>query len=112
MVLLNFWATWCGYCRAEFPVLQAFHERHQKDGFVVLAVNIQENKDRVNALIDEMDLTPPVLLDRRGEVTTSYRVRGLPTSFLIDHEGIILEKHIGPVTESILDGYLAQSKTK
>lgn len=112
VVLLNFWATWCGHCRAEFPVLQAFYKRHQNEGFVVLAINIQENKERVAELVNDMGLTFPVLLDRRGEVTASYRVRGLPTSFLIDREGTILEKHIGPLTESMLDGYLAHAETK
>jgi thiol-disulfide isomerase/thioredoxin len=112
MVLLNFWATWCGYCRAEFPLLQAFHERHQDEGFVVLAINIQENKDRVAALVSEMGLTLPVLLDWRGDVTASYRVRGLPASFLVDREGIVIEKHVGPLTESILGEYLAQSETQ
>ena len=111
-VLLNFWAAWCGHCRAEFPALQAFYERHQNEGFVVLAINIQESKERVTALVNEMGLTFPVLLDQRGEVTASYRVRGLPTSFVVDREGLILEKHIGPVTESILDGYLAQAATQ
>jgi peroxiredoxin len=109
VVLLNFWAVWCGYCRAEFPVLQAFYERHQNDGFVVLAINIQERKELVSEYVGETGLTFPVLLDRRGEVTARYRVRGLPTSFLVDRDGRILEKHIGPVDESMLDEYLAQS---
>jgi peroxiredoxin len=109
VVLLNFWAVWCTYCRAEFPVLQAFYERHQNDGFVVLAINIQERKELVAEYVGETGLTFPVLLDRRGEVTARYRVRGLPTSFLVDREGRILEKHIGPVDESMLDEYLAQS---
>jgi peroxiredoxin len=112
VVLLSFWATWCGHCRSELPVLEAFYKRHQNEGFVVLAINIQENKDRVAELVNDMGLTFPVLLDRRGEVTASYRVRSLPTNFLIDREGTILEKHIGPVTESMLDGYLAQAATR
>jgi peroxiredoxin len=109
VVLLNFWAVWCSYCRAEFPVLQAFYERHQNDRFVVLAINIQESKELVSEYVGETGLTFPVLLDRWGEVTARYRVRGLPTSFLVDREGRILEKHIGPVDESMLDEYLAQS---
>lgn len=112
VVLLNFWATWCSHCRAEFPVLQDFYKRHQNEGFVVLAINIQENRGRVAELVSDMGLTFPVLLDRRGEVTASYRVRGLPTSFLIDREGRIVEKQIGPVTESMLDEYLARAKTE
>jgi len=109
VVLLNFWAVWCAYCRAEFPVLQAFYERHQNDGFVVLAINIQERKELVSEYVGETGLTFPVILDQRGEVTARYRVRGLPTSFLVDREGRILEKQIGPVDESMLDEYLAQS---
>jgi thioredoxin-like negative regulator of GroEL len=51
-------------------------------------------------------------LDRRGQVTASYRVRGLPTNWLIDREGRILEKHVGPIDESMLDKYLSQAESQ
>ena len=109
LVLLNFWAVWCGYCRTEFPVIEAFYDRHKTEGFTVLAINVQEDPDRVREFVDDMGLGLPVLLDRQGEVTARYRVRGLPTSFLIGRDGTILEKHIGPVDQAMLERYLAQA---
>lgn len=108
VVLLNFWAVWCGPCRTEFPVIQQVYGRYKNQGFVVLAVNIQESKERIAEFASELELSFPVLLDRRGQVTARYHVRGLPTSFLVDREGRILEKHIGPVDESILEKYLSR----
>jgi peroxiredoxin len=107
VVLLNFWTLWCGYCRTEFPVIQDFYERYQSEGFVVLAINIQESQDRVSSFVDEIGLSFPVLLDRRGNVTASYRVSGLPTSFLVDRRGYIVKKHVGPINEAMLDEYMA-----
>jgi peroxiredoxin len=107
VVLLNFWAVWCGPCRTEFPVIQQVYERYKTQGFVVLAVNIQESEERIAEFANETGLTFPVLLDRRGQVSARYRVRGLPTSLLVDREGMILEKHIGPVDELTLARYLA-----
>ena len=108
VVMINFWAIWCGYCRAEMPVLQAAYERYQGDGFVVLAVDVMDRKDPVVEYVREAGLTFPVLLDRSSEVSTQYRVRGLPTSFYVDRDGVIQEIHIGPVDEAMMAGILAQ----
>jgi thiol-disulfide isomerase/thioredoxin len=108
VVLLNFWAVWCGYCLAEMPVFQAAYDRYQDSGFVVLAVDIMDRKASVVDYVREAGLTFPVLLDARGEASTQYRVRGLPTSFFIDQNGVIREKHIGPIDEAMLEDTLVQ----
>jgi peroxiredoxin len=87
VVLLNTWATWCPPCRAEMPDLEAYYQKHQEDGFVVLAVNSQESPDTVAAFLGEHDFSFPVLLDPDGEVMREYGVLGLPTSFFIDRDG-------------------------
>ena len=108
VVMVNFWAVWCGYCRIELPAMQAVHELYQDRGFVVLAVNVQESKEKVQSFVQEAGLTFPVLLDQRAEVTLMYRIRGLPTSIFIDGDGVIAALHLGPVNEQIIEEYVAQ----
>jgi peroxiredoxin len=108
VVMLNFWAVWCGFCRIEFPVMQSAYERHQNDGFVVLAIDIQETQEAVQAFAEDVRMTFPVLLDSRGQVASAYRIRGLPTSLFIDAEGVIQVVRIGPVDEALLEQYLTQ----
>jgi peroxiredoxin len=108
VVLVNFWAIWCGYCRVEMPVLQAAYDRYQDSGFVVLAVDIMDRKASVVEYVREAGLTFPVLLDDSGQVSTQYRVRGLPTSFFVDQNGVIQETHIGPIDDAMLEDILAQ----
>jgi peroxiredoxin len=108
VVIVNFWAIWCTYCRVEMPVLQAAYDRYQDSGFVVLAVDIMDRKASVVEYVREAGLTFPVLLDDRGEVSTQYRVRGLPTSFFVDQNGVIQKKHVGPIEEAMLEDTLVQ----
>ena len=108
VVMLNFWAVWCGFCRIEFPVMQTAYERHQNDGFVVLAIDIQETQEAVQAFAEDVGMTFPVLLDSRGQVASAYRIRGLPTSLFIDAEGVIQAVRMGPVDEALLEQYLTQ----
>ncbi|GAB4400195.1 MAG: redoxin domain-containing protein [Anaerolineales bacterium] len=105
VVLLNFWATWCGPCRAEMPAIQARYAALQPD-LVVLAVNDNETQSDVQAFVDELGITFPVLLDPRARVNRAYLITALPTTFIIDAEGIIRAQHIGSLSERQLDGYL------
>jgi len=107
IVLLNFWATWCGPCRLEMPALQSRAE-HLEDDLVVLAVNNAEDSSVIQAFVDELGLSIGILLDPDAEVQHLYQVRAYPTTFLIDTEGIIRAQKIGLLTESALDGYLLE----
>ena len=97
-VLLNFWATWCGPCRDEMPYLQdvAQDERWRKQGLVVLAVNQGESHGTVSAFMQDKGYTMTVLLDEAGTVGKLYAVRGIPTTFFIDENGIIRDIKVGP----------------
>ncbi len=101
-LFLNFWATWCPPCREEMPAMQRVYERYRKDGLVIFAINFQEDEETVQAFVDELGLTFPVLLDRKGEVTMMYQVIGLPTSFFINREGRIHRIRIGAMTEEFM----------
>jgi thiol-disulfide isomerase/thioredoxin len=92
-VFLNFWATWCGPCRAEMPSMERLHR--QLAGLAVLAVNKQEDKQRVAKFMINHRLSFPSLLDSDGKVASSYRVWGLPTSFLIDDTGRVFGMRSG-----------------
>ena len=107
VVLINFWATWCGPCRLEMPAIQERYERYLPE-LAVLAVNFDEPVDDVQSFVDELGLTFDVLLDPGAKIQDLYRVRGYPTTFLVDTEGIVQVYHIGLMTEEQLDGYLAQ----
>ncbi|MBA2870406.1 peroxiredoxin [Anoxybacillus calidus] len=98
-VILNFWATWCPPCRAEMPEMQNFYEKHNKD-VEVFAVNLtsQDSRDKVHSFIKENGLTFPVVLDEEGDVLKLYKISPIPTSYIIDSEGIIRHKYVGPMT--------------
>ncbi|MBM2850118.1 MAG: cytochrome biosis protein [Anaerolineales bacterium] len=90
------------------PAIERRYEALKDKGFVVLAVDDDEAITDVSAFTHELDLTFPVLLDPGAAINDLYRVRGLPTTFILDREGIIRQQHIGLMTEEQLDGYLAK----
>jgi thiol-disulfide isomerase/thioredoxin len=87
-VLVNFWATWCGFCDMEMPDLNKLDK--ENDDLVVLAVNVMEEKDIVQEYIDEGGYEFEVVLDSDGAITRNYLVSGFPTSYFIDKEGVLL----------------------
>ena len=96
VVLLNFWATWCGPCRAEMPSLNKLYLDLRDRGFVVLAVSIDTSDKPVKSFVAEKRLAFPVLMDKDKEVSFDlYGAMGMPTSFLIDKNGVITEKIMG-----------------
>jgi peroxiredoxin len=103
VILVNTWATWCPPCKAEMPTLNAFYEEHQREGFVVLAVNSREETDTVRRFIEQNGFSFPVLLDTRAEMMKRYNVLGLPTTFVIDREGFIQYVHTGEITRQQLE---------
>ncbi|MFC1903134.1 TlpA family protein disulfide reductase [Chloroflexota bacterium] len=94
-VLINFWATWCPPCRSEMPYLQEIYDEWQNKGLVVLPIDIGESTSKVKEFMQRYNLSLPVLLDSKGETAAKYNIRGLPTTFFIDKDGIIRDKVIG-----------------
>jgi cytochrome c biogenesis protein CcmG, thiol:disulfide interchange protein DsbE len=89
VVLVNFWATWCAPCVEEMPALARLRARLAPRGFEVIAVNQGEMAARVNAFAERTGLDLPVLLDREKEVARAWKVRALPTTFVVDAKGRI-----------------------
>ena len=94
-VLINFWATWCSPCRIEMPYIQQIYDEWSDKGLVILAINIGESSSEVSEFMKSYNLSFPVLLDTKGDVAEKYNIRGIPTTFFIDKDGIIQEKKIG-----------------
>ncbi len=94
-VLINFWATWCRACRIEMPYLQQVYEEWSDKGLVLLAINLGESLSKVEEFVKNYNLSFPVLLDTNQAISLRYNVRYIPTTFLIDKDGIIQEVKIG-----------------
>jgi len=97
VVLLRFWADWCPYCRYEMPIIEKYYRKLNKEGFMVLAVNVKQSAAVAGAFMAQMDITFPVPLDPDGKMAKRYGVYAIPTNFLIDRQGIIREILIGEV---------------
>jgi peroxiredoxin len=95
VVFLNFWATWCGPCREEMPMMEMLHREFKDQGLAVVAVNFREDKQAVRSFFDELGITFQVLLDPEGEVCDRYGVFSLPLTYLIDRDGRFIGKAIG-----------------
>ncbi len=108
VVLINFWATWCGPCEAEMPAIDQRYQTFQNRGFTVLAVNLDEPANEVTNFINRLGVTFPVLLDPGETVFDLYRVRGYPTTFIVDRSGMIAAQHVGYMSDEQLDRYLLE----
>ena len=114
-VIINFWATWCAPCRYEMPELQQVFEAYAEDNLELLAINREERTEEVNLYFDELaaeegiDFTFPSLLDDKGEVTQSYGVFNMPTTFFIDAGGTVTAVHFGPLNRFQIEEYLKET---
>ena len=102
-VLLNFWATWCGPCRAEMPFIQDIYENEgfSDKGLIVLAVNIGEDSSTAKIFMVDNGLTFAVLLDADQKIAREYNIRAIPTTFFIDKNGIIKDVKVGAFSSRV-----------
>jgi peroxiredoxin len=95
VVMVNFWATWCGPCRQEMPLLDELYQRYERVGFNLLGVNIDDDSRKAMQMIEELGVNFPVLFDSRKEVSKLYEVEAMPVTVLIDREGNVRYVHHG-----------------
>jgi peroxiredoxin len=95
VVMINFWATWCGPCRQEMPLLNDLYTRYNRVGFSLLGVNIDDDSSRALEMAEELGVSFPVLFDDRKEVSKLYQVEAMPVTVLVDREGKVRHVHLG-----------------
>ena len=95
VVMINFWASWCGACRDEMPILDEVFRRYKPIGFKLLSVNIDDDRERAVQISQSLGVSFPVLYDRRKKVSRKYEVTRMPSIILVDREGVVRHWHHG-----------------
>lgn len=101
VVYLDFWASWCAPCKTSFPLLNKLHQKLNAQGFEVVAVNLDEDKTLGEKFLQEVPVDFTVLRDEKGEWADKYVVDSMPTSFIIDKNGVVQKIHHGFTSEDI-----------
>ena len=99
VVLINFWASWCGPCRQEMPILEKLYKKYKSLGFVILGVNVDDEPAQAESLLKLIDVTFPVLFDADKKISEKYKVTAMPSSFFVDRDGRIRSEHKGYLPE-------------
>jgi len=95
VVMINFWATWCGPCRQEMPLLNRIQEKYRKAGFMLLGVNIDDRPEAAQAMARNLGVHFPILFDTEKRVSRLYDVNAMPSTLLIDRDGKLRYFHLG-----------------
>ncbi len=96
VILLNFWATWCGPCRKEMPSMERLWQTYRDQGLVILAIATDNGgESRIRNFAHRLGLSFPILLDPDSQASDRYQVSGIPVSFLIDRQGRITARIVG-----------------
>ncbi len=107
VVLINFWASWCGPCRQEMPVLSDLHDRYKSLGFTVLGINVEENSNDARKLLGKIPVSFPILFDNTSTVSKQYDVVAMPSTVIVDRDGNMRYLHKG-YKPGLEDVYLQQ----
>ncbi len=95
VVMINFWATWCGPCRQEMPLLQQLYGKYEPLGFTLLGVNVEPDSAPAQEWLRKVPVTFPVLFDRDNKVSAQFGVEAMPSTVLIDRQGNVRHVHRG-----------------
>ena len=95
VVLLNFWASWCGPCREEMPLLDALQQRYESLGFTMLGINVEEDSSAADRFLQSTPVSFPILYDRENSVSKLYDVIAMPSTVLIGRDGRVRYVHHG-----------------
>ena len=110
VVMLNFWASWCGPCRQEMPLLDSIYKQYHRMGFTLIGVNVEPDSNAANQWLKETPVSFPILYDKESKVSKMYDVAGMPSTVIIARAGKVRALHRGykPGDEN---GYLDSIRT-
>lgn len=97
VVMINFWASWCGPCRQEMPLLEKLYRRYKKLGFTLLGVNVEKDSRAAQAFLKDINVSFPILYDKENSVSRLYQVSGMPSTVVVDRDGKLRYRHTGYV---------------
>jgi peroxiredoxin len=95
VVMINFWATWCGPCRQEMPLLESIYKKYNKMGFTLLGVNVEPDSKAAEGWLKATPVSFPILFDTKSEVSKMYEVAGMPSTVIVDRKGNVRVIHRG-----------------
>lgn len=107
-VIVNFWASWCGPCTEEFPLLRQAAAEHADDGLVIVGVVFRDNSEAARGFLERMSATWPAVMDPGESTAQAFGVYGPPESFFIDAEGTVVARQIGQLGAADLERHLAR----
>jgi len=106
VILVNNWATWCPPCKAEMPTLQSYYDDHSATGFTIIAIDAGDPVADVVAFVEDYGLTFPVWPDQAQKATVAFRNPGLPSSYVIDRDGVVRLAWTGAISRKTLDKFV------
>lgn len=122
IVFINFWTTWCLACVIEMPSMEKLHQKFKDKDFVMVAINLQESASKIKQFFKEYKLTFMALLDSTGDVGAGFGVHSIPMTYILDKNGRIIGKALGPreweskdaiaLFEYLTDSYVASPNSK
>ena len=95
VVMLNFWASWCGPCRQEMPLLESIYKKYNRLGFTLIGVNVEPDSNAANEWLKQTPVSFPILYDKESKVSKMYDVAGMPSTVIIDRTGKVRVLHRG-----------------
>jgi thiol-disulfide isomerase/thioredoxin len=95
VVMINFWASWCGPCRQEMPLLESIYKKYNRMGFTLLGVNVEPDSNAANEWLKATPVSFPILYDKDSKVSKLYDVAGMPSTVIIDRNGVLRVLHRG-----------------
>lgn len=114
VVLVDFWASWCGPCQKSFPWLSTLYDRYSAKGFTVVAINLDKDRLAAEAFLEKHPAPFPVAFDPSGKTAKAFKVWGMPTSFIIDPAGNVLYSYAGfnPGNAGTVEALIKQACTQ